>query len=99
MVKRLDNEIAAYSEIMRFLLLCQKKKKSTLCVTSRCVKRGRGRFKSLSGVDVSHQRKGVLLSAGSPSVSLEAVRRGFKTAHEVINTVWLMASGEGANMF
>lgn len=27
MVKRLDNEIAAYSEIMRFLLLCQKKKK------------------------------------------------------------------------
>lgn len=27
MVKRLDNEIAAYSEIMRFLLLCQKERK------------------------------------------------------------------------
>lgn len=31
-------------------------------------------------------------------VSLEAIRRGFKTANEVINTVWLMALGEGANM-
>lgn len=27
MVKRLDNEIAAYSEIMRFLLLCQRQRK------------------------------------------------------------------------